>query len=122
MNTTFPWVLSAKYLTAGMGSVMGILSAALASFAMRELRDTETENFPNTNYHQHRIGSNQSTKIEFRKQSTNDHNPIIAEPPSAYVNSSVFAKTPECPNELIVGGLNVVTAKKENGIIETSFA
>ena len=27
------------FLTAGVGSVMGILSAAMASFAMRELRD-----------------------------------------------------------------------------------
>ena len=49
MNQRFPWILSAKYLTAGVGSVMGILSAAMASFAMRELRENVSAHAPDEN-------------------------------------------------------------------------
>ena len=40
MDQGFPWVLAAKYLMSGIGCVIGILSAAMASFAMRELKES----------------------------------------------------------------------------------
>ena len=38
MKQGFPWVLAAQYLMAGVGSVFGVLSSALASIAMREIQ------------------------------------------------------------------------------------
>ena len=37
------------HTTAGVGSVMGILSAAMASFAMRELRENVSAHAPDEN-------------------------------------------------------------------------
>lgn len=66
MNRTFPWILSAKYLTAGVGSVMGILSAAMASFAMRELRDIPADETSITRKHSMPMLS--TTKVEFPRE------------------------------------------------------
>ena len=38
MKQGFPWVLAAQYLMAGIGTVIGVLSAALASIALREIQ------------------------------------------------------------------------------------
>ena len=38
MKQGFPWVLAAQYLMAGFGTVIGVLSAAMASIALREIQ------------------------------------------------------------------------------------
>ena len=45
MDHGFPWVLAAKYFMSGIGCVIGILSAAMASFAMRELKERIKKTF-----------------------------------------------------------------------------
>ena len=42
MKQGFPWVLASQYLMAGVGSVFGVLSSALASIAMREIQGSSS--------------------------------------------------------------------------------
>lgn len=106
MNQTFPWVLSAKYLTAGLGSVMGILSAALASVAMRELSDNSIEKLNNCVPHRKVsfLPSTTSCGMTERKTSFNPPDEIMVQ----------LAKELK-PVQVIT------TEKSPNGVMETSF-
>ena len=106
MDQGFPWVLAAKYLMSGAGCVVGILSAAMASFAMRELKDsTSPEKIPM------RKSSNLSSQVEFRKSS---HPAVILEEPT-HIHIIDEQKEP------ILQRLASITERTSNGVMETSF-
>ena len=65
MKQGFPWVLAAQYLMAGIGSVIGVLSAALASIAMREIQENP-QHLHNYSTHSRRKSSTGSTVVELR--------------------------------------------------------
>ena len=79
MKQGFPWVLAAQYLMAGVGSVIGVLSAALASISMREIQNVEPRN---QNYVsvsmasslRRKSSSNSAAAFELRKHSFRDNN------------------------------------------------
>ena len=103
MDQGFPWVLAAKYLMSGAGCVVGILSAAMASFAMRELKDSTPEKVPV------RKSSNISSQVEFRKYS---QTAVILEEPT---NIHIIDEHKDLQR------LASVTERTSNGIMETSF-
>merc|ERR1719210_200802 len=84
MKQGFPWVLAAQYLMAGVGSVIGVLSAALASISMREIQNVEPRN---QNYVsvsvasslRRKSSSNSAAAFELRKHSFRDNNTTTTE-------------------------------------------
>ena len=88
MKQGFPWVLAAQYLMAGFGSVIGVLSAALASIALREIQvvmqsqpnsiRSHSNSIRSSNYSiRHKTPVSTSTVMElrnatFRKHSSKD--------------------------------------------------
>lgn len=103
MDQGFPWVLAAKYLMSGIGCVIGILSAAMASFAMRELKESVAKG------QVVRKISNLSTMESSRKTS----HPVIIEEPS---NLHIIEEQEQPLQQLMT-----ITECTSNGIIETSF-
>ena len=103
MDQGFPWVLAAKYLMSGIGCVIGILSAAMASFAMRELKESVGKG------QVVRKISNLSTMESSRKTS----HPVIIEEPS---NLHIIEEQEQPLQQLMT-----ITECTSNGIIETSF-
>ena len=81
MKQGFPWVLAAQYLMAGFGSVIGVLSAALASIALREIQvvmQSQPNSIRSSSYSiRHKTPVSTSTVMElrnatFRKHSSKD--------------------------------------------------
>ena len=81
MKQGFPWVLAAQYLMAGFGSVIGVLSAALASIALREIQvvmQSRPNSIRSSSYSiRHKTPVSTSTVMElrnaaFRKHSSKD--------------------------------------------------
>ena len=69
MKQGFPWVLASQYLMAGVGSVFGVLSSALASIAMREIQgsvSSSPQQFILDSHHR-KNSANISIGIELRR-------------------------------------------------------
>ena len=94
MKQGFPWVLAAQYLMAGVGSVIGVLSAALASISMREIQNVEPRN---QNYVsvsvasslRRKSSSNSAAAFELRKHSFRDNNTTTTEALSSSIRGGV---------------------------------
>ena len=108
MDHGFPWVLAAKYFMSGIGCVIGILSAAMASFAMRELKESLEEK---TFLPVRKISNLSTTQIEHQPSRKTSHVPVIIEEPS---NLHIIEERP-------LQQLVSITECTSNGIIETSF-
>ena len=107
MDQGFPWVLAAKYLMSGIGCVIGILSAVMASFVMRELKvSLEEKRFLPVR----KISNFSTTQIDHSSSRKTSH-PVIIEEPS---NSHIIEQQP-------LQQLVSITECTSNGIIETSF-
>ena len=79
MKQGFPWVLAAQYLMAGVGSVIGVLSAALASISMREIQNVvepRNQNYGSVSVASslRRKSSSNSAVFELRKHSFRENN------------------------------------------------
>ncbi len=119
MDQTFPLMLSAKYLTAGLGTVMGILSAALATVAMREMHD----HFKSATFN----GGSVMRKVSFQPPHSSE------QPPGTAVRKASKSSNQELTTELTQNKqqeemmvINVmpspaVTETAANGLIETCF-
>ena len=105
MDQGFPWVLAAKYLMSGIGCVIGILSAVMASFAMRELKESLEEKRK-----VRKISNLSTTQIDHSSSRKTSH-PVIIEEPS---NLHIIEQQP-------LQQLVSITECTSNGIIETSF-
>ena len=106
MNQSFPWVLAAKYLIAGIGAVMGILSAASASIAMREMKEdfaATAEILPGRKVDSIKINISSPA----HSGAVNDSNP------TQIVRPNMAAAAAE--------SLLPITEESANGVIETSF-
>lgn len=103
MKQGFPWVLAAQYLMAGVGSVVGVLSAALASIAIRELKEVSALNFDTS------VRRKSSSELNRKASSTS--------------NAAIIINHMHCVAEKTVPDSQeqAITDCNSTGVFETSF-
>lgn len=101
MKQGFPWLLAAQYLIAGVGVVIGILSTAVASIALREINE-------DSSFHQ---------TLHSSRQLTSDGENVTV----AVNNSHSSYRNTLTPNDAVGQRQRTITECSASGVHETTF-